>query len=416
MASSLNFPPPAQVFTTPTHHGIKVSERLVARVLATKTDLTPTQRSHARMAQASTSQLASPRTSISSSPPALTPVREPPRSALVLPRLSPSIRTRTRPQDNAMPLLHHPIGLNTLGQRQPPVVDLTGEDDEQEVLVQTAGQPRQRSHPIYSDNVIDLSGDSPELHTSTLRRRPSEEQRRSPEERRTTWDPNRRLPSLIREPSSVDARGDGHIMGAHRSRQSMFGHLPTPPRQPAAAPIEIESEPQSYDLTVDDDLEYLGQTTHPAVRDTPVLVSSRTLPRPTDTGLASYIGRWASSNLQMPSWPFPGISNIMAAAAAESRIRRGGPLLPSNLDYVRTGFEVMRHAHPRQPSPMPKIDPPPPAEDGFTRSPLSGEEVVCPCCGGELTTGETDEKRQVWVVKGCGHVSLVFAFWSVVQR
>ena len=55
--------------------------------------------------------------------------------------------------------------------------------------------------------------------------------------------------------------------------------------------------------------------------------------------------------------------------------------------------------------PTPKYEPPPPAEDGFTRNPEEEEVVVCPNCGDELAMGDTDLKQQVWVVKGCGHVS-----------
>jgi hypothetical protein len=54
--------------------------------------------------------------------------------------------------------------------------------------------------------------------------------------------------------------------------------------------------------------------------------------------------------------------------------------------------------------PSPTYEEPPPAREGFTRSAEEGDVVVCPNCDGELGVGDTDEKRQVWVVKGCGHV------------
>ena len=53
----------------------------------------------------------------------------------------------------------------------------------------------------------------------------------------------------------------------------------------------------------------------------------------------------------------------------------------------------------------PTIHPLPPVRQGFTRSPTDDQTIVCPNCGDELGTGETDEQRQVWFVRGCGHVS-----------
>ncbi|MCJ1355936.1 MAG: hypothetical protein MMC33_005929 [Icmadophila ericetorum] len=47
---------------------------------------------------------------------------------------------------------------------------------------------------------------------------------------------------------------------------------------------------------------------------------------------------------------------------------------------------------------------PGPARVGYTRSPQEDQKVVCPNCDEELGVGDTDLKRQVWVVKSCGHV------------
>lgn len=56
--------------------------------------------------------------------------------------------------------------------------------------------------------------------------------------------------------------------------------------------------------------------------------------------------------------------------------------------------------------PQPTYDPPEPAREGFTRSPKEGDTIVCPNCDDELGTGDTEEKRSVFFVRGCGHVSL----------
>jgi len=84
---------------------------------------------------------------------------------------------------------------------------------------------------------------------------------------------------------------------------------------------------------------------------------------------------------------------------------RPGFVAPGRMDYGTIGFGLGADGGtPRDPTP--EYRPPPAAEVGFTRNPTPEEEVVCPSCGDELATGSTEEKRQVWIVKACGHVSL----------
>ena len=78
--------------------------------------------------------------------------------------------------------------------------------------------------------------------------------------------------------------------------------------------------------------------------------------------------------------------------------------LPDNLDFEQTGFNMENPSRP-QPS-APTYDPLPEAREGFTRTPKEEDVLVCPNCGDELSTGPTEVKRQVWVVKSCGHVHL----------
>jgi hypothetical protein len=76
------------------------------------------------------------------------------------------------------------------------------------------------------------------------------------------------------------------------------------------------------------------------------------------------------------------------------------------LNYEAQGFELIGAAHssppPRSSSPYKA---PRAAAEGFTRKVEEDEMVVCPHCGDELGTGIDDLKRQIWVVKQCGHVS-----------
>lgn len=53
---------------------------------------------------------------------------------------------------------------------------------------------------------------------------------------------------------------------------------------------------------------------------------------------------------------------------------------------------------------------PPPAREGFTRSPTSTDMLICADCEAELgvkipEAGEDDRSDEVWVAMKCGHVS-----------
>jgi hypothetical protein len=56
----------------------------------------------------------------------------------------------------------------------------------------------------------------------------------------------------------------------------------------------------------------------------------------------------------------------------------------------------------REESVVPPLDA---APEGFTRNPTEEDVLVCPNCDAELSVGNDEVKRQVWLVKGCGHVS-----------
>ena len=81
---------------------------------------------------------------------------------------------------------------------------------------------------------------------------------------------------------------------------------------------------------------------------------------------------------------------------------------PAHLDYLASAFDLDEPAR-RQPQPrLPTYNPPAPAQEGFTRTPKEDDVLVCPNCDDELGLGEDDVKRQVWVVKACGHVGAVY--------
>ena len=79
-------------------------------------------------------------------------------------------------------------------------------------------------------------------------------------------------------------------------------------------------------------------------------------------------------------------------------------VLPGNLDFGAAAFTMGSDTPTR--NYMPTYEAPPPANRGYTRSAKEDDTIVCPNCDDELGTGDDETKRQVWVVKSCGHVSL----------
>ena len=78
--------------------------------------------------------------------------------------------------------------------------------------------------------------------------------------------------------------------------------------------------------------------------------------------------------------------------------------LPAHLDYLAPAFNLEQPTR-RQTQPrLPTYEPPAPAQEGFTRTPNEDDVLVCPNCDDELGLGDDEVKRQVWVVKACGHV------------
>ena len=75
------------------------------------------------------------------------------------------------------------------------------------------------------------------------------------------------------------------------------------------------------------------------------------------------------------------------------------------LNFETVGFELQPNNQTQPPPPRPTYEAPPPPGDGFTRSPKEDDTVICPNCDHELGQGNDEIRRQIWVIRSCGHVS-----------
>ena len=81
-----------------------------------------------------------------------------------------------------------------------------------------------------------------------------------------------------------------------------------------------------------------------------------------------------------------------------------------NLNYISQAFALQPDHEQEQPS-EDAIAPLPPAPEGFTMSPEEDDILTCPNCDEELCTGDKPQKKQVWVIKSCGHVRTLAIFY-----
>lgn len=83
---------------------------------------------------------------------------------------------------------------------------------------------------------------------------------------------------------------------------------------------------------------------------------------------------------------------------------QAGTFVGPQPDYELAAFNYETPGGRVTEGPPPTYEAPVEAPEGFTRSPDEEDVLVCPHCGDELCMGEDEVKRQVWIVKGCGHV------------
>ncbi|KAH7113794.1 hypothetical protein B0J11DRAFT_585001 [Dendryphion nanum] len=83
---------------------------------------------------------------------------------------------------------------------------------------------------------------------------------------------------------------------------------------------------------------------------------------------------------------------------------RAGVFVAPVMEYDLVGFNMGLEGNQPPPPTPPTYNAPEAAHEGFTRTVKEEDTLVCPNCGDELCTGTSDIKKQVWIIKGCGHV------------
>lgn len=135
-------------------------------------------------------------------------------------------------------------------------------------------------------------------------------------------------------------------------------------------------------------------------------------------GAARLQGFAIGGGQQIPDWMRHDDDGPALLVGPPPLMRRPGGGMPDLMNYETVAFELGLPEMPpdfplvereRQRSP-PKYEAPPPVKEPFTRSPVEDESLVCPNCGDELAVGATEEKKQVWIVRSCGHVSSSISF------
>jgi len=231
------------------------------------------------------------------------------------------------------------------------IVDLTHSDDAEPApaanSTHTSPFGQARRGPRFDRDIIDLSAESPPEPSS-----------------HSQIDPN------------INRSPEVEFVSARR--------LPTPPPRPPSVSFTV------MDLTEDDsdgnEIEFVGET---------FVIQDNESGPPSMSGIIQ------------------AAFGVVRQAALQGHLHRQPGTLESAHGtswFATPRFNVTRVNFNFGPdmseSPGPTYRAPPPAPDGFTRSGQEGDILVCPNCERELCSGDTEVKRQVWIIKGCGHVSL----------
>jgi len=252
------------------------------------------------------------------------------------------------------------------------VIDLTSDTEpspETRRMPPPPATTRASRGPRFDRDIIDLSDDPPAAQHST----------------------SRNMARSNPQPESPEIQ----FMGTRQ--------LPAPRRRPEPEPM---LDIVNLDIDMDDDFEVLGETT----RNNGGRRGGNQGQRAYGTqaavgGLARFLPQLFRETVGRVHPGGPGLIRPVAPRRFQQRPTfqnyTPGNFAVPQMDFNQVAFDLGGE---RDEAPDPTYEAPPPAPEGFTRSPRDDEMLVCPNCDDELCTGATDRKKQVWVIKGCGHV------------
>ncbi|KAF2468985.1 uncharacterized protein BDR25DRAFT_315908 [Lindgomyces ingoldianus] len=168
-----------------------------------------------------------------------------------------------------------------------------------------------------------------------------------------------------------------------------------PPRRPVPPTLRTNTPNNDGD---DDDLEILGVHSVPAERQ----AAGEYFDQMVDHFLENMVQGPGLTRFQAEVQRIrrPAIPPRAGGARGRPHVHVG--FMAPEIDFHVVGFDMGLGGGPAPPPPT--YDAPPAAPNGFTRSPVEGDVLVCPNCEDELCLGDSDLKKQVWIIKKCGHV------------
>ena len=334
------------------------------------------------------------------------------------------------------------MGGSNSGSERPPsaIIDLTDDDNTQETGSQgsqwtagngggggsgstaAAGSSRATRPPRFGRNIIDVDEepdepDEPPHHAPGGRSTRLHMRAPGQPPRRPQFASMRPSRFAARQPTPPDFDDDLEIVSERnisRPPTASRQHTPAMPVQRSVTPYPGDAGP--IDLTDDDEIMITStRTREGGVNGAPPGTTAGVGTRSEGYGGGMGVGRIADilrnegRNMGNRLLQRLGMNDL----GMHEMEQRGGPLhhrppvmavgigLPGFMDFEAPAFDL---GYGGNRPPTPKYSPPPEAADGFTRNPEEDEVVVCPNCGDELGMGPSEEKQQVWAVKGCGHV------------
>jgi hypothetical protein len=126
-------------------------------------------------------------------------------------------------------------------------------------------------------------------------------------------------------------------------------------------------------------------------------------------GAINFLNLLRSQILGSPSLRTPEVTHYhyhIHEGRGINRLQSRQFLPPQSLNYTLNAHHVYGNDIPFRDYPGFKDEaykPPPPARQGFTRSPTENMALICADCGDELGKNATVVKKEVWIGK-CGHV------------